>query len=1034
MSSTSSTSYEDLGSFHQISPSDILQPVINVLKPGSDEATEQYLTHHVQPNPSDADLIMENSYAIQQVLEAVEALKPELAATIVKAEVDPASLQRITEHIDEVLASDNTKSIIANAIAGGAGNLVGTAIVKAIFESIKLPFSAGSEAAAGIRDLAGAVNESAQASRNIIDAFRDAKKEVNDAIGGVSEAVSRLTSQESNSEKILDRSIKDQADRLAQTVTDAVTLALSDASRQLQASREEAAAGLSRVADSLAVAADNAQRHRELSNVRQAATDRSLGQLGDSVTSLRGMGPFQDATIPSALASAGKSIVKKRAAPITPGTVEFGDHSVTLASVMEKILYDTETEEKANIANFWREVISHTGVWKDSYSTDRDGICRLASTNQWFGEAGETAHTHRFECQVQQYVSNLTEANAFTPPKVNFRSSVIMSEVTDDKLAQLRTAGLINDRTVVNTMNGFLAPGNIQALRDLAPKLAEHIIYYDNVALYAKLLHYALIQNLSSESGAALAPRPWAADITVVNLDDAQLDVAPLSTAIDNGSIVVVEKFDWHRTNNLSYNLLQLISSGGYLLTNADAAQRGPVSRYYEWPQIKVTLLAHGPVPAWPPAAVCPAAEVIDFCHRLAINRSEEDQMLRGLYAAMELCGTQLRYLDDDALSRKCISLFFGSADFSLPAPRDYSYMARFLNIKPAFPGNEVNTEVVAFISTPVPERARLINMYTGWINALSSSYLAGVNLTTQDIVYWHSHVRGNAPQQRDITFDSIVYPMAEPNMHYQECDATFHYVVRANFATMFDITIPTQTWVQQLWLAQPGSITVAVAQRMYEGLDDNYAPRYGTMLAFTLFFKKYPKEWGISDKGASCNIESEVILFGNPNQQGWFATRGDREYAQAAVGDTPYHLMMYGWQVLQVLANKAWLGQAPDLGLSLHPWAPGQEPQLWERDAHPDAHQLPLWNVDGHCFEPLTFKSYDYTTNTLFAPYLPRDDGWWERYMYDDGKRPNAGLWNPLKAAPVQPPPMRGLVRAVPRAVLKKQGKLPPPEAHPNA
>lgn len=68
-----------------------------------------------------------------------------------------------------------------------------------------------------------------------------------------------------------------------------------------------------------------------------------------------------------------------------------------------------------------------------------------------------------------------------------------------------------------------------------------------NYAIYAKLIWFALVRDLYTQTGAApvLQPLPDGFDPMFVNLSDAQLHPAAVTNPIRNGNIILVEGYDW---------------------------------------------------------------------------------------------------------------------------------------------------------------------------------------------------------------------------------------------------------------------------------------------------------------------------------------------------------------------------------------------------------------------------------------------------------------------------------------------------------
>lgn len=510
--------------------------------------------------------------------------------------------------------------------------------------------------------------------------------------------------------------------------------------------------------------------------------------------------------------------------------------------------------------------------------------------------------------------------------------------------------------------------------------------------MYAKLLHYVLLSRTFSWSGIEPNAEAWNADVNWVNLDDANLSWVSLANPIDSGHIVLVETFDWTNYGPLASQLLYLLSSDGHRLT-IPADTHGPISRYCKWPKISVTVLIHGAAPAAPPAAILPATTVFNFAKQLAANRNEQDQLLRGLYCAVELMGANLRTTAESVDVKHTMSVFMGQTSHALPMPRDYNYLARFLNLRPAPPPNHVADELEAFASRSNLETVTAMAIYAAANQSMTTTYLAGLNITTQQLIHYATTPAAfNNPSLLNI-LDVLTEPGITPSITNSDCDATLHVKVRRLVSHLFNMNIYDNLWWGGHAFLRRASVSAVVAAHIYGGMLTQHAPRIGTMFALTSLLKEYPYEWGASARGAHFNIQNEVVRRGPVADRGWRSVLGDQQYDKLVTLNSPFLLKMYGWQVMQCLLNRAELAaEPPHVQLMTHVWQQGLALTPWTMH-QPIANIGPVYNAEAACYEPCTFVSYQWSTETVIAPQLLLTDVWWTYYSYYDGARATCGF-----------------------------------------
>lgn len=670
----------------------------------------------------------------------------------------------------------------------------------------------------------------------------------------------------------------------------------------------------------------------------------------------------------------------------------FGDNSVTFVDAADAPLYSTQLPSTPDNPNFWQCSVRNAHSWADSFVTNATHDWIIQSENAWYDGAGEQQHQHMFQLTALAGTINLAVAHHLTPPRVKAAPSIRVSQLAEVAIADYKLGGQINDRTVQNTLNGMLHVANMAALRDVAFKLGEPVFFYDNTMLYAKLMHYVLLRRAFDWAGTLPQPTPWHSDVHYVNLDADELGWHQLADPIDKGDVVLVDQFDWHNNGVVDIQLLHILSSDTPRMT-LDAGAHGPIARECIWPQIPITVLMHGQAPAMPAVAVLDAATVLNFARQLASSRNEHDQLLKGLQCAVEILGCNVQQMQENVVEKYTLSPFHGVSDFHLPRPRDYNYLARFLNLRPPPAAQYVHDELDAFATRSNVETVTAMALYTAALQAMTTTYLAGLNITTGQII-----ARSTAPPQpmnRNLLniLDALDTPTSTATIASCDSDAKLHVAVRRAACHYFEFNIHHSLWWQQHAMLRPRGHDDASLQATFHNFNANTAPRRGTMFALTSFVRTYPYEWGCSTRGAHFDISKEVLRQGPVAARGWISVLGDVKYNAALTSLAPFQLHMYGWQVMQCLCNRAWQAVQPaGLGLMTHAWQPSLVPSAWNQVAMVAAHN-PLWNDNAHCYEPCTFKSFNWDNDVMFAPRLQLAQAWWHPFSRHDGARPTAGF-----------------------------------------
>ena len=693
----------------------------------------------------------------------------------------------------------------------------------------------------------------------------------------------------------------------------------------------------------------------------------------------------------------------------------FGSNSVVMVNVDDVIVYDKQLKRtQALVPNLWQSSVKLQQAWARSFTQSVNHGWSISSQLAWFSGSGEEYSESSFAYIVQEGIVNIPAERHVALPQITYTASLIHSSAMEAALAELRTAGQVNDRTVQNILNGTLHVANIAALRDVAHKLGERIFFYDNTYIYAKLCHYILVNDHFTWANVEATPQAWDSDINYVLLDSNDITWEQLAEPIDRGDIVVVDGYDWTNRGAVSLQLLHLLSSGGYRLACTEANTHGLAARYYQWKKVKVTVLIHlqNNPPAAPAVARLSSKTVWDFAYKLASDRNELHHLLKGLYAATEMLGTTLQYRGAGAADHDMVSVVYGSPNYDLPKPHDYNYLARFLGIMPTKASDEVITELESFVTRSVSERMATCAVYNAIIAAMATTTFAGINIRLLDIIRYSQDPAVAQDHNLQIIMKHLDEPMHGPSNIQGPYDVRLRVIARRLFTQYTGVTIPDNIWFQSPAFFGKNSLSQERLNLNYTGINNHWAPTRSLLFGLLGHLSVYPLEWGVSDRGAHFDIQKDVIDTGPPADRGWFSVMGDVKYGNTATGSSPHKLLMYGWNVLQCMCNRYWNQAAPALIIQTHTWAPGRMQRPWENA--PDATRVaftPQWNGVARCYNPCTFRSYDWDTNTVAAPALSWGNNWWKRYRHTDGDRPTAGLIVKSKTPSYEPPSTYGLI-----------------------
>lgn len=150
-----------------------------------------------------------------------------------------------------------------------------------------------------------------------------------------------------------------------------------------------------------------------------------------------------------------------------------------------------------------------------------------------------------------------------------------------------------------------------------------------------------------------------------------------------------------------------------------------------------------------------------------------------------------------------------------------------------------------------------------------------------------------------------------------------------------------------------------------------HHPPRFGNPMSIMSWLDTFPIEWGPVDYHTTADLRNEVVIQGPPNTRGWYASGGTPDYREVMMSTSPYSLKPYGALAMTIISQAltGFLPQGqPVFSYQTFAWdRTGLTPALIV-PANPNP---PIWDGMRRCFEPCTVQSFDWLSNTAYAPVL---------------------------------------------------------------
>jgi hypothetical protein len=514
-------------------------------------------------------------------------------------------------------------------------------------------------------------------------------------------------------------------------------------------------------------------------------------------------------------------------------------------------------------------------------------------------------------------------------------------------LERLYNAGGVPSALLISSaLQLTLRTANVSLIRNISGCIEQNWEVYNNSAMYAKLVYWALVRDCFTyiQSEPVAVPFPPGFDPVWLDLDNPNPPIADYIQAINNKSIVFVQGVDFEVVD---WQLIYWLSKPDNRLDGPDEAQAHVMhNTYLNWRGINVTVMGHGPAPPPPAPIVVNSSNIITFVEKMASKRCEWDDFTKGLYIALDLIGLRYTQSHEDFYPLRTN----GSVGIlQLRQPADYNFMFRLLNILPTTTQSD-QAETRAWIALRAVEKVRLAALYTGVLASASTTVMYDMNMHTNAIVEWCLGKMDNPLTQT--IFRSV---FNSPASSHPLTETVMLSVPKKAFPLWLACSVIDQLYPGAYWQSAIG--TTPDAPHSLQGYAGNRPPLLFSVLCIDNWLRIRPIEWGISAPAPTVTLKSEVLLGGLPERRGWYASLGSSEYLKDLSSDCPVKYQPYGVQALNVIFQFLDLDEAPLLSRQVGMWSPGI-PGQWSVPQPIPAAQF-AWNPDLHILEPCTFMTF---------------------------------------------------------------------------
>lgn len=620
----------------------------------------------------------------------------------------------------------------------------------------------------------------------------------------------------------------------------------------------------------------------------------------------------------------------------------FGDHTVTVVGVTNTTLAQTPRTTNTSWSGSWFEEYLANAVHYDAHFSNVNGVLGVAAE---IGRINEQGRVRQFFPQVT--VAYHTMQNAVMPayPTVGWADTVIMSHYETAVLSRMRTDQNVNERTVVSTYNGYLHPADPTFLKNIAFKIDSDMNIYDNTGLYTKMMYWLHVREHFRLMGLEPAAQPAVnVDIHWVNLALAEIAWQTLANDMTDGRFIMIENIDFQNNNNSWVMLNWLSSTGHRYAVDADGVQ-GPSSRYFDFPAIPITILAHGAQPNAPAMIDFHESMIIGFVQRLAYARREQDQLIRGMYAAACLASQDfpVQPAAPAAIRRNFNFMLTAQRTFLMARPRDSNWMLRLIDVQPVLSAQNAALVDRLFSITAQQRLTAATTMVAALTSSFTATY-ASFTVCRASLALWTGGLQLNSQLEDSLFRQLNALPQAGPMSSDRDSDGMAFAIAKNAFTILLGVQFPKSLFRRTSWAGNFGAFPSAVPAENLEALQifgqfpgqATHPVRKTTLLGLMAIVREIPAEWGISLPGQTMDLRQEIIRHGPAATLGWYSNMGDATYMQRINSSSPYMYIPYAFQVVQAFAQYENLDAAHPLAITpvACNWAPGLRGSTWQAPA----------------------------------------------------------------------------------------------------
>lgn len=642
---------------------------------------------------------------------------------------------------------------------------------------------------------------------------------------------------------------------------------------------------------------------------------------------------------------------KAKSSDAAPKYIKFGDNSVHTTEVSEAPIYGL-TPLGDSTPNFIAHGLPLVRNHPQSFVVGGNQLTFRSSVVPLLTQ-GSCAPGVNCDALVFDYHAIPLVMADTTACTIKFADPVMKSALALSDLSPFMHGNSVSAKYVADMLRPYLIPANTNLLYNMADYLRNQLIFFDNRAMYAKLVCQALALDIAVKIGTQTTAEAWPAanHVHFINLDDANLTATSIHDVLNGDTIVFTQNRDWFADDLL---VTHWLAAPGFRVDGADGHPTS-YAGYINWPAIPVTVLYHGQAPARPAEALLTSQAILAFAQRIASRRNELDAFTQGIYIAMELVGLRYELLNNHAYY---LSSNFNVGPISLPKPSDYNFMLRAAALLPNM-AEQLISESTHFVSASANDRALVTAFYNALISAFSTTLLHSLSISVENLISW-----GTNADPTSFVSSILNYGICRP-LKAVKSEVVMYGMPKAAIKHYLGLVPLSGTFESSNWCGYPGEVpTVA---NHFNGMTNENAPRFGSLLSIDNFLLQRPQEWAILGPRTRVDLAKELnVDTGRPNARGVRTYLGASTYSERARSKTPYLFVPYGNQVVNAIHQSLTMN-VPNVSYNHKVWNAG-EAEEWEVPAQ---YVNAAFIAALHCFEPCVLASYNYVNKEVRAPCM---------------------------------------------------------------